>query len=66
MRCRSERLVCMDDPFRTRIDELQSLATGDEHPHVDEGTRPTEAIPEAKPVQRPAMPLPRNVRGRRY
>jgi hypothetical protein len=56
----------MDEPFRKLFDELQGLATEDERPHVDEGARPTEAIPEAKPAARPAMPLPRNVRGRRY
>ena len=56
----------MDDPSRTLIDELQSLAIEDERSHVDEGTRSTEAIPDVKPAERPAMPLPRNVRGRRY
>lgn len=56
----------MDEPFRKLLDELQALGTEDEPAHVDEGTTPTEAIPAAKPAPRPAMPLPRSVRGRRY
>jgi len=57
----------MEEPFLNLSGEAaQRLATEDERPHVNEGTRSTDAIPSAKPAKPPAMPLPRNVRGRRY
>ena len=56
----------MDEPFRSLIDELQSLATEGERPDADPEKKLTGAVSEAQPTKPPAIPLPRNVRGRRY
>ena len=67
MRRRSERLAAMQEPFiRLSGDALPSLATEDERSPVGEEARLTEAISGPKLTKPPAMPLPRNVRGRRY
>ena len=48
-------------------DELPRFATEDERPHIGDETSLTDPIVvEPKRATPPAMPLPRNVRGRRY
>jgi hypothetical protein len=53
----------MDEPINSLLHEPQRLATEDAPSQV--GQEFAQAPSEA-PAKPPAMPLPRNVRGRRY